>query len=262
MNEKPTIVIKVGGAAAGDQATFSQFIADAAALRARASIVLVHGGGAQVTALARRLGIEPVFANGVRMTGEAEMDVVDMVLCGLMNKQIVRAMVARGIPAVGVSGSDGALFVGRPIQDADGNPSRTGTLDHCDPGLLHTLLAADYLPVVASTFTDGSGGGLNLNADDAALAIAGALAVESMLFLSDTSGVLDKAGTLIPALSASAVEAAIADETITGGMVVKSRACLAALNNGAKNIIIGRYGEPGDLERLLFQACGTRIHHD
>jgi acetylglutamate kinase len=262
MNEKPTMVIKVGGAAAGEQSTFSHLLTDVGELRASTSTLLVHGGGTQVTALARRLGIEPVFFNGVRMTSVQEMDVVDMVLCGLMNKQIVRRLVSQGIGAVGISGSDGGMFVGHAIMDQAGNPSRTGELDHCDPAILFTLISAGYIPVVASTFADVHGAGLNLNADDAALAIAEALSVDALLFLSDTPGILNRAGERIPVLTVSGVHSAIADETITGGMVVKSRACVNALNKGVKSIIIGRYSEPGDLQRLMEQTIGTRIEHD
>ena len=262
MREKPTVVIKVGGSSAEDQRTFSEFLTELSQLRNHAAVVLVHGGGARVSALGRTLGIEPVFVDGVRMTGAAEMDVVDMVLCGAVNKRIVRALVARGVPAVGISGSDGAIFLGTPISDPQGKPSRTGRVHRCDPTLLTTLLSAAYLPVMASTFTDGEGGGLNLNADDAALQLAIALHADTLLFLSDTAGILAADGTAIERLAAAAVEAHIVDGTISGGMAVKSRACVHALNNGVKRIIIGSYTQAGSLQRLLLAESGTRIEHE
>ncbi|TVQ36976.1 MAG: acetylglutamate kinase [Spirochaetaceae bacterium] len=262
MEQKVTVVIKIGGAAAEDQDTFSRFLAELSDVRGRTAVVLVHGGGARVSALGRALGIEPVFVDGVRMTGDREMDVVDMVLCGLVNKQIVRGLIACGAPAVGISGSDAATFVGAPITDPQGRPSRTGRVHRCDPGLVETLLSAGYLPVMASTFTDGAGAGLNLNADDAALELAIALNADTLLFLSDTAGILARDGRLIERLSAAGVETAISDGTVTGGMVVKSRACVHALNNGVKRIIIGRYTKDGSLRRLLLAESGTRIEHD
>ncbi len=262
MEQKPTVVIKVGGAATADRQTFTRFLADLNALRSVSRPILVHGGGAQVTALARTLGIQPVFVDGVRMTGEQEMEVVDMVLCGLINKQIVRGLLAHGAPAVGISGSDGGLLVGSPITDHEGRPSRTGEVRHCDPRLVETLLDAGYLPVVASTFSDGAGGGLNLNADDAALTLATTLRCDTMIFLSDIPGILARDGSPIERLSISGVHGAIGDGTISGGMVVKTRACVHALNNGVKTIIIGRYTEPGALQQLLAAETGTRIEHD
>lgn len=262
MDQKPTVVIKVGGAATADQRTFTRFLADLNALRSNARLILVHGGGAQVSTMARTLGIEPIFIDGVRMTGESEMDVVDMVLCGLINKQIVRGLLAHGTPAVGISGSDGGLFIGSPITDHQGRPSRTGEVRECNPRVVETLLHAGYLPVIASTFSDGSGGGLNLNADDAALTLASALRSDTMIFLSDIPGILAGDGSLVERLSVSGVQRAIADGTISGGMVVKTRACVHALNNGVKTIIIGRYTEPGALQQLLAAESGTRIEHD
>ncbi|NBF39908.1 MAG: acetylglutamate kinase [Spirochaetes bacterium] len=269
-----TIVIKIGGRTLSSQGVLEHLVADIAALEDH-RIVLVHGGGAEVTAYAGRLGITSEFADGVRMTGEEEMEVVDMVLAGLVNKRVARRFQAAGVPSAGICASDGGMLTGTPLLHPDGNPSRTGRVASRNPTFLEHLLAGGYLAVVASTFTDGDGGGLNLNADDAALEIATMLSADALLFLSDVPGILRRRGTedassegepgtedapeLIRRLTPTEVEAEIGTGTITGGMIPKVRSSVAALHAGVGIVIIGTYTEDASLKHILAGNSGTRI---
>lgn len=253
------VVIKIGGRALQAH-TIPKVATELAALTESTRAVLVHGGGKEVTRLSQQLGIDSLFEEGLRMTSEPEMDVVDMVLSGKMNKQLVRAFQAHGVAAAGISGSDGALFTGTPIRNKAGAETRTGVLERVEPDIVRRLLAGGYVPVIASTFMSSDGRGLNLNADDAALALAVALRAERLLFLSDVDGVLSD-GAVIPTLKSSEVEPQIAAGAISGGMVPKIRSSVQAVQNAVETIIIGRYAEAGDLVRLLEGGAGTRIVH-
>ena len=246
-------------------------------------IVVVHGGGSEVTKLAGRLGITSEFLDGVRMTGEEEMDAVDMVLSGLVNKRVARRFEAAGVPAAGICGSDGGLITGEPVLRPDGTPSRTGRVSTVSPGLLEHLLSAGYLVVVASTIMDPDGHGLNLNADDAALEIAKMLSADTLVFLSDVPGIMragteeedrgteaapagaaslesSRAGTeVIDRLTPEAAEAEIASGSISGGMIPKVRSSIGALQAGVGTVIIGSYTEGVSLEQLIGGRSGTRI---
>lgn len=269
-----TIVIKIGGRTLSSPGVLEHLVADIAALEDY-RIVLVHGGGAEVTAYAGRLGITSEFADGVRMTGEEEMEVVDMVLAGLVNKRVARRFQAARVPSAGICASDGGMLTGTPVLRPDGAPSRTGRVAARNPAFLEHLLAGGYLAVVASTFTDGDGGGLNLNADDAALEIATMLAADALLFLSDVPGILRRRGTedasntvgpgtedapeLIRRLTPTEVEAEIGTGTISGGMIPKVRSSVAALHAGVGIVIIGSYTEDASLKHILAGNSGTRI---
>jgi acetylglutamate kinase len=244
-------VVKIGGELASSAAQVRDLGAD---LRSQTGWVLVHGGGAEVSALARRFGVEPRFRDGVRQTSPEEMNYVDMALSGLINKRLVRLFHAAGLDAVGLSGSDGRLFTGRSIAE----DSRTGEVTRVEPALLSMLLAGGYFPVLCSTSMGEDGGGLNINADSAALAVARALRARTLVFLSDIPGVL-KAGRVIDKLAPADALAEIAAGTITGGMVAKVRACLAAVEGGVESIIIGEYAGPGSVTALLGGERGTRI---
>ncbi len=254
---KPRLLIKIGGRAAADISAFSALITDVRRLSAEFSVVIVHGGGAEVSEISRRFGYEPVFSDGIRITSDAEMAVVDMVLAGKANKALVRASAAAGVPAVGLSGSDGGLFVGEPITAATG-PSRTGRVTACDTRILTVLDTAGFLPIVCSTSMDSGGGALNINADDIALALASAVSAEALVFLSDTPGIL-KDDRVIDRLDAVAAEHEIAAGVIAGGMIPKVRASIRAIENGVSRIIVGEYKKAGDLTALIAGECGTRI---
>ena len=174
-----------------------------------------------------------------------------------MNKYLVRTF-SSYMPAVGVSGSDGNLFTGRRIACGDGEVTCTGKVETVNPGLLHLLLANGYVPVVSSTSMDPEGEPLNINADEAALAIAAALPSTHLLFLSDVPGILKK-GEVIPLLTGEDTEREIGAGIIAGGMIPKVRSSIKALEEGVEDIIIGQYTDAGDLAALLTGNSGTRI---
>lgn len=252
-----TVVVKIGGRTLSSPGVLDRLVEDIGGLPDD-RIALVHGGGGEVTSLAQRLGIASEFSEGVRMTGEEEMDVVDMVLAGLVNKRITRRFVRAGVAAVGVCASDGGLLTGTPVTRPDGRPSRTGRVAARNPALLHHLLDGGYLTVIASTFADETGAGLNLNADDAALEIAMLLAADDLLFLSDVPGIL-RGTEVVRRLTPDGVEAEIAAGVISGGMIPKVRSSVGALHAGVGTIIIGTYTESSSLDELIAGHSGTRI---
>ena len=254
-----TIVIKIGGKAAEQTAELAALCDEMLILSRENRVILVHGGGAEVTAVSRRLGIEAVFHDGVRLTSPEEMDIVDMVLAGKINKQLVRLLRTRGVNAVGLSGSDGGIFTGRAAS-APQSPAqtRTGEITATDEQLLVLLLSNGYLPVVSSTSMDADGRGLNINADAAAFGLAARMEASALVFLSDIPGILS-GGSIVQALSAEEARALIAQGVIKGGMIPKVTASLEAMNGGVQKVIIGHYKGAGSLGRLLEGKQGTRL---
>ena len=256
------LVIKLGGAAAEAAGALTAFIHELAALtRAGARVVLVHGGGNEVSALTRRVGLEPRFSAGVRVTSPAEMPYVDMVLCGAVNKRLVRALHAAGLAAVGLSGSDGPIFTGARAAAAAGtfgDANHTATVAEVDTRLLWLLLDHGYLPVLAPTSLEPSGRAVNINAYSVALRIAPALTADRLLFLSDVPGGL-KDGAVLPSLTPPRAAAEIAAGVIHGGMIPKLEAAVHALEQGVRRVVIGRFAGAGDLAALLTGAAGTTI---
>lgn len=251
---KRSVLVKIGGRVAQEEEGIRALASEMAALAGSARFILVHGGGVQVTDISRKLGLEPIFRDGVRMTSEPEMGVVDMVLAGSVNKALVRSLSACGVRAVGVSGADGGLVTGRSV---DGQ-SRTGVVSGVDRDLLDVLLDADYLPVLCSVATDPSGKALNINADELAFAVAAETACDDLLFVSDVPGVM-KGQQVLRTLGRDQAEREIASGTIQGGMVPKVRACLEAIGKGVGRVVIGDYRGSGDLARLLSGEKGTGI---
>ncbi|MFW5688786.1 MAG: acetylglutamate kinase [Spirochaetota bacterium] len=251
-----SILVKLGGTAATSYDHLEMLAAELA--RRDASVAIVHGGGKEVSELSRKLGLEPVFHEGIRMTSEGEMDVVEMVLAGLANKRLVRRLARHGLRAVGLSGADAGLVVGTRIAEATGAPSRTARVTAVDVTLIRDLWTLGYVPVLASPATDAAGEAVNINADDVAFALAGSLRVGSLLFLSDVPGVLidgEPVVSLTPAMAA----AQIADGSISGGMIPKVNNAVTALAQGVDQVVIGNYERAGDLERLLDGSRGTAI---
>jgi len=224
-------------------------------------VAVVHGGGSDVSSLSRRLGLSPTFSDGIRMTTEAEMDVVDMVLCGLVNKRIVRVLRSAGVNAIGISGAD-SLLTGNPINDRDGSPSRTAHVSAVDAGIVLRLWEAGYVPVIASPGTDEAGRAVNINADEAALAVGSAVRATAIIFLSDVPGIRGADDTVISTLSVADGEQLIEKGTITGGMVAKLRSSAGAIAAGVNHIVIGGYEKSGDLSGLLSGSIGTTIYGD
>jgi acetylglutamate kinase len=248
------VLVKLGGKAAENEARIGEMCEELCALSRSHSPVLVHGGGAEVTAVSKRFGIDAVFRDGIRQTSSAEMDIVDMVLAGKMNKKLVRMLRARGLDAVGLSGSDGGIFTGRAL----GEETRTGEISKIDPRLIVLLIQNGFLPVISSSSMDGAGRGLNINADNVAFGLASRLAASALVFLSDIPGIM-RGGTIIPRLSSAEADTLMADGVISGGMIPKVKASEEALEAGVGSVIIGQYEEPGSLARLLEGSLGTRI---
>lgn len=252
-----TVVVKIGGRAAEDKGRLKELCVEMSELSRKAGFVLVHGGGAEVTAVSKALGMEAVFKNGVRQTTAAEMDVVDMVLSGKVNAGLVRLCRCCGVDAVGLSGSDGGICLGKRMTGMPAD-SRTGEVLEVNTRLLELLLSKGFLPVVSPTSMDAAGNGLNINADDAAFAIAKALSAHTLIFLSDIPGVL-KGGEVIGKLTGTQGRECIEAGDITGGMIPKVTASLQAISGGVSNVIIGQYDHAGALADLLEGRAGTRI---
>jgi acetylglutamate kinase len=248
------VLIKIGGRAASDDKALAALAQEMNDLKGENSFVFVHGGGAEVTKVSAVFGLEAVFEKGVRKTTPAEMDVVDMVLGGKMNKYIVRLFSSLGLNAVGISGCDGRIFTG--IAVAEG--SRTGQVTAADPALINLLADNGYLPVISSVSMDDKGSALNINADEAALAVASSIPADSLIFISDIPGIL-KNDAVIHKLSPAEIKDEIDAGVISGGMIPKVESSITALTKGVKTVIIGGYNNKGDLAKLLDGSLGTSI---
>ncbi len=270
-----TLVVKFGGHAMGEADYVSTFAADIALLdQVGARPVVVHGGGPQIGAMLKKLQIESKFIDGLRVTDEATISVVEMVLAGGINKALVAAIAQAGGRAVGISGKDGGLITARKLMatvKTEGSAIEeaidlgfVGEPDHVDTGVLDALNAAKLIPVVAPVGSDGSGGTYNINADTAAGAIAAALGATRMLMLTDVAGVLDSDGNLITDLTVSQAEALIRDGTVSGGMIPKVETCINAVLGGAEAAVIMDGREPHALLVELFteHGMGTMIRAD
>ena len=246
-----TVVIKFGGHAMDKEAPCAAFAEDLAFLSAEGTrCVVVHGGGPQISALLERLHIESRFENGLRVTDEATMQAVEMVLCGQVNKDVVRRFAAHGVRAAGISGRDGGLLLASVRQPALG---RVGEVDKVDPALVECLLAGGFVPVVAPVASDAAGQPLNINADTAAGALAGALHADYFVLISDVPGVLDGEKRLIPTLDRARSQSLMDEGVICGGMIPKVGSCLHALDAGCRRALILDGREPGSLRRYLYE---------
>jgi acetylglutamate kinase len=250
-----TLVIKLGGSTLENQRDALEDIVWLRGLGARP--VLIHGGGAEINEWLARLGIPSRFERGLRVTDAQTLDVVRMVLTGKVNGELVCMLGQLGGRAVGLTGLDGALLRARVLTPTLGF---VGVVTSVDPGLVDTLSAAGYIPVVAPLALGEDGSILNVNADDAAADLARGLGAAKLLYLSDVPGILDASGALLSTLTDAQVRALIADGTIYGGMIPKAEACLRALETtGHVHIVDGR--EPHVLIRELFthEGAGTMI---
>lgn len=250
----PIVCVKLGGRVAADEKVLDDFIKELKSLLGRYAFVLIHGGGAEVSRISRIFEIEPVFLDGVRVTRPEEMDLVDMVLGGKINKQLVRRLFANGVSAVGLSGVDGATVIGEAV----GPDTRTGKPKRIAPALIFNLSAQGFVPVISPVSMDEAGESLNINGDEVALALAGALPAGWLVFISDIPGIL-KNGRVITGIDPLETEREIDAGVITGGMIPKVRASIAALDNGVERVVIGGYEKSGDLQTLLDGGSGTTI---
>lgn len=224
--------------------------------------VVVHGGGPEISALARRLGLQPRFVGGLRVTDDAMLEAAELALVGQVNRRIVAALWRAGARAVGLCGKDGGLLLAERMTEPD--LGWVGRIVAVDPSLLWLLLEAGYLPVVAPVAMDAAGRTLNCNADTAAGRVAAALGARRLVFVSDVPGVLtDPAdpSSRLPSLTAGAAERLLAGGTCTGGMIPKVRACLDALAAGVPEVRIVDGREPGVLGRAAAgRDVGTLFH--
>ena len=256
---KKVITVKIGGKTAEDLEQLRPFAADLKDLIAGHYPLIVHGGGAEVTRISKQLGFEPRFHEGIRITLSEEMDVVEMILSGKVNKHLVRFFQSCGLPAVGLCGADGKTFSGRTLGRVDGKETRTGNVAEVDPRLLVALFTAGFLPVLSSTSMDKRGVGVNINADAVAFEVACRLNSNSLVFISDIPGVL-KDGQVLKSLNRDEVRREIAAGTITGGMIPKVTSAVEALKHGVGQVIIGQFCGRGSLRALLEGGMGTCIH--
>lgn len=262
-----TFVIKYGGSAMNDAELQASFIRDVLLLKyVGIHVVIVHGGGPQIDALLRDLGITPQRVEGLRVTDDRTMEVVEMVLGGKINKAIVSLLGRHGGRAVGLSGVDDGLLVAEklpPVETKSGpvDTGRVGNIIEVRPAVLQSLLNSGFTPVVAPLAVDRDGGTLNVNADTAAGEIAAALKAEKFMLMTDTQGVCDRDGKLIQSLSTADIARLREDDVITGGMIPKTECALAALSGGVGkvHVIDGRVRHTILLEIFTDRGIGTEI---
>lgn len=254
-----TVVVKYGGHAMGEDELALQFGADIAILKqVGINPVVVHGGGPQINAMLKRLNIKSSFVDGLRVTDEATVDIVEMVLAGSVNKYVAGIINRAGALAVGICGKDGGLIRARKV---NADLGYVGEPDHLDVRVIHALTGAGLIPVIAPVGADESGQTYNINADTVAGAVAGALNATRLLMLTDVPGVLDEQKNLIPELTVKQVDEGIKSGMITGGMIPKVQNCVEAVQAGAKGAVIldGRVPHACLLELFTETGVGTII---
>ena len=257
-----TIVIKYGGNAMSDADLRASFAVDTVLLKfIGLRPVIVHGGGPQIGLTLKRLGKESTFVDGLRVTDDETMEVVEMVLGGKVNREIVALIQRGGGRAVGLTGSDGDMIrVTQRLED-DRDLGRVGRVVEVDPAPIVAVVEAGFVPVIAPIGIDAERVTHNVNADEVAGAIAGALAAEKLMLLTDVEGVWDAQGRLIPQLSVEDARKHIAEGTIREGMIPKIECCIAALHEGVSSthIIDGRVLHALLLEIFTDGGVGTLL---
>jgi acetylglutamate kinase len=267
-----TIVIKYGGHAMGDASLAQAFARDVVLLKqVGLNPVVVHGGGPQIGSMLERLKIKSEFVDGLRVTDAATVEIVEMVLSGSINKEIVAAIMAAGGRAVGLSGKDAGLIqatkLTRTKRDEDSNIERVldlgfvGQPSKVDPGVLKVFASSEIIPVIAPIGLGADGETFNINADTAAGAVAIATGASRLLLLTDVEGVLDKNKQLIKEMNVPDARARMADGTLTGGMIPKVETCIEAIEGGvgAAVIVDGRTPHATLLEIFTAHGSGTMI---
>jgi acetylglutamate kinase len=271
--DEETIVVKYGGHAMGQEEMARDFARDVVLLEQTAvNPVVVHGGGPQIETMLKRLGIKSDFVGGLRVTDAATMEVVEMVLAGAINKQIVSFINNAGGKAVGLTGKDGNMVIARKATRHVIDPKTkkelavdlgfVGEPDKVDMTVLNTILGRELIPVLAPICASVQGETFNVNADTFAGHIAGALKAKRLLLLTDVPGVLDKSKSLISELSVNDARRLIADGTISGGMIPKVETCIDALEQGVEGVVIldGQVSHAVLLELFTDHGAGTLIH--
>jgi acetylglutamate kinase len=271
--DEEIVVVKYGGHAMGDESMAKSFARDVVLMEQTAiNPVVVHGGGPQIGDMLKRLGIKSEFSGGLRITDKATMEVVEMVLAGRINKEIVGYINAAGGRAVGLCGKDGNMVQARKLTRTVADPGSNiekvvdlgfvGEPEKVDITVLSQILGRELIPVLAPVATSADGDTYNVNGDTFAGAIAGALKAKRLLLLTDVPGVLDKSKQLIKELSVDDARRLIADGTISGGMIPKVETCMYALDAGVEAVVIidGKVEHAVLIELLTDAGAGTLMH--
>jgi len=270
--DEEIVVVKYGGHAMGEEAAARSFARDIVLMEQTAiNPVVVHGGGPQIGDMLKRLGIKSEFAAGLRITDKETVEIVEMVLAGSINKQIVGYINAAGGKAIGLTGKDGSMVTARKVTRTVADPDSqiekvidlgfVGEPDKVDVTVLTQILGRELIPVLAPLATSTDGATYNVNADTFAGAIAGALKAKRLLLLTDVPGVLDKSKSLIKELTLDDARRLIADGTITGGMIPKVETCMYALEQGVEAVVIlnGKVEHAVLIELLTDAGAGTMM---
>jgi acetylglutamate kinase len=270
--DEEIVVIKYGGHAMGDRAAAEDFAEDIVLLeQAGVKPIVVHGGGPQIGRMLEKLGIRSEFQAGLRVTDEATVEVVEMVLAGSINKQIVGWIGAEGGKAIGLCGKDGNMVVAkkatRTVVDPDSDIEKVvdlgyvGEPERVDRSILDAVLKAELIPVLAPVAMGDNGQAYNVNADTFAGAIAGAMRAKRLLLLTDVPGVLDKDRRLLPELTIDECRRLIAEGTITDGMIPKIETCIYAIEQGVEAVVIldGKVSHAVLLELFTDHGAGTLV---
>lgn len=262
------VVVKYGGHAMGEEESALRFGRDIALLeQVGVNPVVVHGGGPQINSMLARLNVKSSFVQGLRVTDHAMVEVVEMVLAGTVNKQVAESITRAGAIAVGISGKDGNLIrarrVTRTVKDPGSNIEQVldlglvGEPEHVDTRVLRLLIGAEIIPVVAPVGVGADGQTYNINADTVAGAVAGALAAERLLLLTDVPGVRNAEGEFLPEMTVEQVKAGIAQGWIAGGMIPKVETCIYAIEKGVQAAVILDGRQPHSVLRELFTDAGA-----
>lgn len=260
-----TIVIKYGGSAMKDETIKNSIMEDIALLKfVGMKPVIIHGGGPDINKELDLIGKEPNFINGLRVTDKETMEIVEMVLCGKINKGLVSELSVHGIKAVGMSGKDGGTILAEKLNKAGIDLGLVGEIKSVDTKLIHTLMDNDFVPVIAPVGCDLKGNSYNINADYAAVAIAGGLKAKKLLYLTDVSGVLEDVNnpdSIYSFIKVDRIKKMVKDGIISGGMVPKVECCISGVEAGVENVhILNGYIEHCLLLEILTpQGIGTLI---
>lgn len=260
-----TVVIKYGGAALVNEDIKETIIKDIALMKfVGFKPVVVHGGGKDINKALERVGIKPVFKDGLRVTDEPTMEIVQQVLAGKLNKNITTELCQQGINAVGICGKDAGFMKVKKAMPNGMDIGLVGEVTEVNTNLINTLLDNDFVPVISSIGVDENGTGYNVNADYAAVAVAGALNAEKLVFITDVAGIMKDVNdpdSVISFIDVKSVKEMIADGTISGGMIPKVECCIAGVEAGVNNVHIldGRIPHCLILEIFTKNGVGTLV---
>ena len=269
--DRQTVVVKYGGHAMGEPELAAAFAQDIVLLKqAGVKPIVVHGGGPQIAGMLKRLQLKSEFVQGLRVTDKPTVEVVEMVLAGLINKDIVTAINRQGGKAVGISGKDANLMIARKITempDPESNLMQSvdigyvGDPAEVNPHIVEVISGSDLIPVIAPVGISPQGETLNINADTFASALAARMKAKRLLLLTDVAGVLDKEGNLLPQLSITQARNLIREGIITGGMIPKIEGCIEVVEAGVEGVVIidGRVGHSVLLELFTEHGVGTLV---